>query len=37
LKENKEIAETIEHAIRANAGLVADAMLAAPGGGDSDG
>jgi recombination protein RecA len=36
LKENKEVAETIEHAIRANAGLVADAMLGGPGG-DSDG
>ena len=36
LKENKEIADAIEHAIRANAGLVADAMLGGPGG-DSDG
>jgi recombination protein RecA len=36
LRENKEIAEAIEHAIRANAGLVADAMLAGPGG-DADG
>jgi recombination protein RecA len=36
LKENKPIADAIEHAIRANAGLVADAMLAGPGG-DSDG
>jgi recombination protein RecA len=36
LKENKEVADAIEHAIRANAGLVADAMLAGPGG-DSDG
>jgi len=31
LKEHAEIGETIEHAIRANAGLVADAMMAAPG------
>jgi recombination protein RecA len=36
LKENKDIADAIERAIRANAGLVADAMLAAPGG-DSEG
>ncbi|MBX6367291.1 MAG: recombinase RecA [Rhodospirillales bacterium] len=32
LKENKAIADAIEHAIRANAGLVADAMLAGSGG-----
>src|SRR5690625_1644563 len=31
LKENPEIADTIEQAVRANAGLVADAMLAEPG------
>ncbi len=31
LKEHPEVAETIEHAIRENAGLVADAMMAAPG------
>ncbi len=30
LKENPAICDAIEHAIRANAGLVADAMLAAP-------
>jgi recombination protein RecA len=36
LKENKEIADAIERAIRANAGLVADAMLGGPGG-ESDG
>jgi recombination protein RecA len=36
LRENKDIADAIERAIRANAGLVADAMLAAPGG-ESDG
>jgi recombination protein RecA len=30
LKENPQICEAIEQAIRANAGLVADAMLAAP-------
>jgi recombination protein RecA len=36
LKDNKEIADAIEHAIRANAGLVADAMLGGPSG-DSDG
>ncbi len=37
--ENPEIADTIEQAIRANAGLVSDAMLAEPdsaGGGDAD-
>src|SRR6187551_1279633 len=31
LKDHIEIGETIEHAIRANAGLVAEAMMAAPG------
>ncbi len=31
LKENPEIADQIEHEIRSNAGLVADAMMAAPG------
>ncbi len=31
LKENAEIGEAIERAIRGNAGLVADAMMAAPG------
>jgi len=31
LRDNAEIGEAIEHAIRANAGLVADAMMAAPG------
>src|SRR6478672_11296559 len=31
LKEHAEIGETIEHAIRGNAGLVAEAMMAAPG------
>jgi recombination protein RecA len=30
LKENPAVCEAIEHAIRANAGLVADAMMAAP-------
>jgi len=30
LKEHAEIGETIEHAIRGNAGLVAEAMMAAP-------
>jgi recombination protein RecA len=33
LKENREVADAIERAIRSNAGLVADAMMAAPGGG----
>jgi recombination protein RecA len=32
LKDNPAIADAIEHAIRANAGLVADAMMAAGGG-----
>ena len=32
LKDHAEIGEAIEHAIRANAGLVADAMMAAGGG-----
>src|ERR1700694_4032727 len=31
LREHPEIGEAIEHAIRANAGLVAEAMMAAPG------
>jgi recombination protein RecA len=31
LKDNAEIGETIERAIRANAGFVAEAMMAAPG------
>src|ERR1051326_6060054 len=31
LKDNPEIGDQIEHAIRENAGLVADAMMAAPG------
>jgi recombination protein RecA len=31
LKDNAEVGEAIEHAIRANAGLVAEAMMAAPG------
>src|SRR6516225_9644520 len=31
LKEHNEVGEAIEHAIRANAGLVAEAMMAAPG------
>src|SRR5271155_1792816 len=31
LKEHADIADQIEHAIRANAGLVAEAMMAAPG------
>ena len=31
LKDHSEVGETIEHAIRANAGLVAEAMMAAPG------
>ncbi|HUJ61712.1 MAG TPA: hypothetical protein VLX92_24580 [Kofleriaceae bacterium] len=32
LKDNPAIADAIEHAIRANAGLVADAMMASGGG-----
>src|SRR5208282_6302923 len=32
LKDNPDIATAIEHAIRSNAGLVADAMMAAPEG-----
>jgi recombination protein RecA len=32
LKDNPEIAQAIEQAVRANAGLVADAMMAAGGG-----
>ena len=35
LKDNPEICETIERAIRSNAGLVADAMMAAPAEGGS--
>jgi len=31
LRENADVADQIEHAIRSNAGLVADAMMAAPG------
>jgi recombination protein RecA len=31
LKDHAEVGEAIEHAIRANAGLVAEAMMAAPG------
>jgi len=31
LKDHAEIGEAVEHAIRANAGLVAEAMMAAPG------
>jgi recombination protein RecA len=31
LKDHTETGEAIEHAIRANAGLVAEAMMAAPG------
>jgi recombination protein RecA len=31
LRDHTEVAEAIEHAIRANAGLVAEAMMAAPG------
>jgi recombination protein RecA len=34
LKENPEVAQKIEQAVRANAGLVADAMLDGPGGQD---
>src|SRR5690606_23943559 len=34
LKENPSVAQAIENAVRANAGLVADAMLEGP---DSDG
>jgi len=30
LKEHNEVGDAIEHAIRANAGLVAEAMMAAP-------
>jgi recombination protein RecA len=31
LKDHREVGEAIEHAIRANAGFVAEAMMAAPG------
>ena len=31
LKEHPDVAEQIERAIRGNAGLVADAMMASPG------
>ncbi|MDH3242547.1 MAG: recombinase RecA, partial [Alphaproteobacteria bacterium] len=37
LTENPEIAATVEKAIRANAGLVSEAMLADPAEGDGDG
>jgi recombination protein RecA len=36
LKQNPEIAARIETAIRRDAGLVADAMMAGPGGGDDE-
>src|SRR6202012_5849573 len=36
LRENSEVADAIERQIRGNAGLVADAMLAAEGAGPSD-
>jgi recombination protein RecA len=36
LKDNPEIADAIERAIRANAGLVADAMMAAPSEGPAE-
>jgi recombination protein RecA len=36
LTENPEIAATVEKAIRANAGLVSDAMLADPAEGDGE-
>jgi len=36
LKENPEMANAIEQAVRANAGLVADAMLTEPGGQEED-
>jgi hypothetical protein len=35
LKDNPSVADAIEHAIRSNAGLVADAMMAAGGGGEA--
>ncbi|MGH7073784.1 MAG: recombinase RecA [Stellaceae bacterium] len=35
LKDNPEMADAIEHAVRANAGLVADAMMISAGGGSS--
>jgi recombination protein RecA len=31
LREHAEVADTLERAIRANAGLVAEAMMASPG------
>ena len=31
LKEHHDVADQIEHEIRSNAGLVADAMMASPG------
>jgi len=36
LKDNPDVAAAIEQAVRANAGLVADAMLTDPGGSDED-
>src|SRR5690625_1368918 len=36
LKDNPEVARTIEQAVRANAGLVADAMLTEPGPSEED-
>src|SRR5438034_3299481 len=36
LKDHGEVSEAIEHAIRANAGLVAEAMMAAPGDAESE-
>ncbi len=37
LKENPQVADTIEKAIRQNAGLIVEKMLAAPEGNESDG
>ena len=37
LKENPEVANSIEQKIRANAGLLSEAMMAGPGGQDEDG
>ncbi|MEQ8707390.1 MAG: recombinase RecA [Rhodospirillales bacterium] len=36
LKENPEVANSIEQKIRANAGLISEAMMAGPGGQDED-
>jgi recombination protein RecA len=36
LKEHPEVAKAIEHAVRANAGLVAESMLEGPGGQEDD-